>query len=182
MTRLRLLSPALSTRLRSRRPEAHGCELAGWSHAAVSLRRGRGHHIHHSFLHHNQYGGLGYGVCIVFDYNRHSIAATGRPGSGYEACHNIERGASSSHLFDMHGGRDRKDETDIAGDSLHVHHNAFFCPEIAVKIRGVPAKQATIEYNWLIHPADRTAMSSNGRTTFGANAWGIVQPVVRTGR
>ena len=172
--------------------EVDNCELAGWSHAAVNLRRGSGHHIHHCYLHHNQYDGLGYGVCIdiaeariercLFDYNRHSIAATGRPGSGYEACHNIERGVSLSHLFDMHGGRDRKDGTDIAGDWMKVHHNAFFCPELAVKIRGVPVEQATIEYNWLIHPPDRPAMASDGRTTFGPNAWGLEQPVVRTGR
>ena len=172
--------------------EVDNCELAGWSHAAVFLGRGSGHHIHHNFIHHNQYQGLGYGVCLdiaealiercLFDYNRHSIAGTGRPGSGYEARHNIERGTSLSHLFDMHGGRDRKDGTDIAGDWLHVHHNAFFCREAALRIRGVPVREAIIELNWLIHRPDRPAMSSDGRTTFGANAWGVEDPVVRKGR
>ncbi|MAE77276.1 MAG: hypothetical protein CMJ85_10455 [Planctomycetes bacterium] len=172
--------------------EVDNCELAGWSHAAIYLRRGSKHHIHHSFIHHNQYQGLGYGVCHdiaesliernLFDFNRHSIAGTGRPGSGYEARHNVERGTSLSHLFDMHGGRDRKDGTTIAGDWLHVHHNAFFCTKPVIKIRGIPVKQAVIERNWLIHPASRHAMKSDGRTTFGENAWGIEHPVVRTGR
>jgi len=172
--------------------EVDNCELAGWSHAAVFLRRGSDHHIHHCFIHHNQYQGLGYGVCLdiaealiercLFDFNRHSIAGTGRPGSGYEARHNIERGTSLSHLFDMHGGRDRKDGTDIAGDWLRVHHNAFFCDKTAVVIRGVPAREAVIEHNWLIHRSDRPAMSSDGRTTFGPNCWGIDEPIVRAGR
>ena len=91
----------------------------------ASACEGRGHHIHHYFIHHCQYNGLGYGVSHdtassliefnLFDWNRHSIAGTGRPGCGYVARHNVELGTSLSHCFDMHGGRDRKDGTDIAG-------------------------------------------------------------------
>ena len=47
----------------SDRLEVDDCEIAGWSHAAIYLKGGIGHHVHHSFVHHNQYQGLGYGVC-----------------------------------------------------------------------------------------------------------------------
>ena len=110
--------------------EVDNCELGGWSSAAIALDGGDGHHVHHNFIHHNQYNGLGYGVCHgvacsliehnLFNHNRHSIAGNGRPGSGYEARHNVEIGTSLSHCFDMHGGRDRKDGTDIAGSWIKV--------------------------------------------------------------
>ena len=94
--------------------------------------------MQHCFIHHNQYQGLGYGVCLdeaetliegnLFDANRHSIAGTGRSGSGYEARHNVEMGRSLGHCFDMHGGRDRQDGTDVAGGWMHIHHNTFRVP------------------------------------------------------
>jgi hypothetical protein len=43
--------------------EIDNCELGGWSHAAINLQAGSNHHIHHNFIHHNQYNGLGYGIC-----------------------------------------------------------------------------------------------------------------------
>ena len=73
---------------------------------------------------------MGYGICHdrsfslieynLFNYNRHSIAGTGRPDSGYEARHNIEIKHSLSHCFDMHGGRDRQDNTNIASEEMEV--------------------------------------------------------------
>jgi len=88
----------------------------------------------------NQRNGLGYGVshgygknisslveCNLFDYNRHSIAGTGVPGNSYEARNNVELGASLSHNFDMHGGKGRRDGTDIAGTKILIHHNTFMC-------------------------------------------------------
>jgi len=120
--------------------EVDNCELSGWSHAAIYLNGGGNHHIHHNYIHHNQRKGLGYGVCHgngnkvsslieynLFDYNRHSIAGTGVPGSSYEARNNVELGASLSHNFDMHGGKDRRDGTDIAGTKILIHHNTFMC-------------------------------------------------------
>ena len=72
--------------------EVDNCEVSGWSHSGVHLVAGKNHRIHHCFIHHNQYNGLGYGVCHdksesviernLFDFNRHSIAGTGRQGSG----------------------------------------------------------------------------------------------------
>ncbi len=166
--------------------EVDNCELGGWSHAAVSLGRGHGHVIHHNFIHHNQYNGLGYGISHdiaqslishnFFNTNRHSIAGTGRPGSGYEACHNIELGQSLSHCFDMHGGRDRKDNTAIAGTWMHVHHNTFRCPKTAIVIRGVPEQQADIHHNWFYQSPHDLSVRSDGNTTIHHNAYGLHAP------
>ena len=138
--------------------EVDNCELGGWSSAAVNLGDGEGHHVHHNFIHHNPYNGLGYGVCHhtasslieynLFNSNRHSIAGSGSPPSGYEARHNVEIKHSVSHCFDMHGGRDRKDGTTIAGTWMKVHHNTFRCPKTAVVIRGTPEERAEIHHNW----------------------------------
>jgi len=158
------------------------CELGGWSHAAIWLRAGRGHHIHHNFIHHNQYNGLGYGIAHdrafsliernLFDRNRHSIAGTGNPGSGYEARHNVELGESLSHCFDMHGGRDRKDGTDVAGSWLKVRHNTFGSPELALMVRGDPAEQVLVEHNWFYHATAAEAVRGENRVRLGENAGG----------
>lgn len=169
--------------------EVDNCELAGWSHAAIFLRAGKDHRIHHCFIHHNQRQGLGYGVCHdvavssieynLFDWNRHSIAGTGRPGSGYAARHNVERGTSLSHLFDMHGGRDRNDGTNIAGTWMKVEHNAFLCPKTAVKVRGVPEQRVWVDGNWFVHPTPERAVVGEARTELGRNAYGVRDAVAR---
>lgn len=146
--------------------EVDNCELSGFSHGAIHLKDGDRHHIHHNYIHHNQYHGLGYGVVHgygtqsvslieynVFDYNRHSIAGTGKPGNAYEAANNVELGHANGHYFDMHGGRDRGDGTTIAGDWMKVHHNTFMLTEqAAIVIRGVPQQMAEIHHNWFAHP------------------------------
>jgi len=143
--------------------EVDNCELSGWSHAAVFLQKGAsGAHVHHCFLHHNQRSGLGYGVCLDessalieanrFDWCRHHIAATGRPGTGYEARYNVVLENANGHSFDMHGGRDRKDGTDVAGDWMTIHHNTFRAASVAaVVIRGRPTGRADIHHNWFHH-------------------------------
>lgn len=166
--------------------EVDNCELGGWSHAAVCLRSGDRHHIHHNFIHHNQYNGLGYGVSHdtanslieynLFNYNRHSIAGTGRSGGGYVARHNVEMKHSLSHCFDMHGGRDRKDGTDIAGTKMKVHHNTFWCPKAAVVIRGIPEEEAEIVCNWFYHTSIDLPVRSDGRTRVEHNAYGMKRP------
>jgi len=138
--------------------EVDNCELSGWSHAAVYATNCRDVHVHHNYIHHNQVNGLGYGVSHgqaqslieynLFNYNRHSIAGTGRPPDAYEARHNVEIEHSLSHCFDMHGGRDRKDGTNIAGDWLKIHHNTFWSRMRAIAIRGVPQETAEIHHNW----------------------------------
>ncbi len=94
-------------------------EIYGWSHAAVRVEDCDGVdecpspgrmppsenpqavRIHDNYIHHNQHQGRnGYGVAMhygayvliernVFDWNRHAIAADGRPGTGYAAYRNL---------------------------------------------------------------------------------------------
>ena len=167
--------------------EVDNCELGGWSHAAIYLLSGDGHQIHHNFIHHNQYNGLGYGVSHdtafstieynLFDSNRHSLAGTGRAGSGYEARHNVELGVSLSHCFDMHGGRDRKDGTDVAGSWMKIHHNTFRCEKTAVVVRGVPEDGVSVNNNWLHQSPEELSVRSDGKTKVINNAYGMENPV-----
>ena len=151
--------------------EVDNCELWGWSHGAIYLMKGATNaHIHHNYIHHNQRSHLGYGVVLdqsnaliesnIFDWNRHSIAATGRPGTSYEACNNLVGEHANSHLFDMHGGRDRKDGTDIAGDWIKVHHNTFkAATKRALVIRGTPREGVEVHHNWFAGAEVRSAVS-----------------------
>ena len=159
------------------------CEISAFAHAGISLGQGDGHRIHHNFIHHCQYNGLGYGIshdqasslieCNRFDWNRHSIAGTGRPGCSYVARNNVELGESLSHCFDMHGGRDRKDGTDIAGTSIEISHNTFRAPQPAVVIRGVPEKQCDVHHNWFTrHAQPQQAVHAGAKTSVAANAYG----------
>ena len=167
--------------------EVDNCDISGFSHAAIYLSQGEKHHVHHNFIHHNQYAGLGYGVCHgtassliernLFDFNRHSIAGTGRPGCGYEARHNVELGTSLSHCFDMHGGRDRKDGTDIAGTTILVHHNTFRAPQTPVVIRGVPQDTCRVYGNWFPrHRSAPQAVHGSKNTLVSDNAYGVDDP------
>lgn len=178
--------------------EVDNCELSGWSVAAISLATGGGHHIHHNYIHHNQLNGLGYGIshgygesvsslieCNLFDFNRHSIAGTGAPGNRYEARNNVELGESLSHNFDMHGGRDRADGTDIAGDLIRIHHNTFLGTAVrAVVIRGVPREEARVDHNWFAHGrADEKVigpwpLTPESRIFMENNAYGLANPAV----
>lgn len=143
--------------------EIDNCEIYGWSHAGVHVKRNaQNAYIHHNFIHHNQRHRLGYGVSIyegfalikynVFNWNRHHIAGSGFENCGYEASYNIVLENGSSHAFDMHGGGDRKDGTNIAGNQISIHHNTFYLKsEKAIVIRGVPQKIAKIYNNEFMH-------------------------------
>jgi len=165
------------------RLEVDNCEISGFSHAGVDLVAGEGHRIHHSHIHHCQYQGLGYGVCHnmasslieqnLFDCNRHSIAGTGRPGNSYVARNNVEIGVSLSHCFDMHGGRDRKDGTDIAGTSIEIYNNTFRAPQTPVVIRGVPEDKCEVHHNWFLRHADaKQAVRASAKTKVFDNVYG----------
>ena len=167
---------------RHARLEVDNCEISGFSHAGVNLVTGDDHHIHHNYIHHCQYQGLGYGVCHntassliehnLFNWNRHSIAGTGRPGNSYVARHNIELGVSLSHCFDMHGGRDRKDGTDIAGTSIEIYNNTFRAKQTPVVIRGVPQEKCDVHHNWFVrHSEAKQAVRSSGKTNVFNNAY-----------
>ncbi|MCP4256171.1 MAG: hypothetical protein GY774_01430 [Planctomycetes bacterium] len=164
------------------RLEVDNCEISGFSHAGVYLKTAEGHHIHHNYIHHCQYQGLGYGVCHntalsliehnLFNWNRHSIAGTGRPGNSYIARHNVELGVSLSHCFDMHGGRDRKDGTDIAGTAIEIYNNTFRAPQTPVVIRGVPQDKCEVYNNWFTNHHDSSqAVRSSGKTKVFNNAY-----------
>jgi len=164
------------------RLEVDNCEISGFSHAGIYLMTAEGHHIHHNYIHHCQYQGLGYGVCHdtassliehnLFNWNRHSIAGTGRPGNSYVARHNIELGISLSHCFDMHGGRDRKDGTDIAGTSIEIYNNTFRSQQTPIVIRGVPEDKCEVRHNWFTeHSGSLEAVRSSGKTKVFSNAY-----------
>ena len=164
------------------RLEVDNCDISGFSHAGVYLTAAEGHHIHHNYIHHCQYQGLGYGVCHntasslieqnLFNWNRHSIAGTGRPGSSYVARHNVELGESLSHCFDMHGGRDRKDGTDIAGTSIEIYNNTFRAAQTPVVIRGVPQEKCEVHHNWFPrHREAGRAVRASNRTSVFSNAY-----------
>jgi hypothetical protein len=163
--------------------EVDNCDVSGFGHAALWLAKGKGHHIHHNVIHHCQYNGLGYGVSHdtasslieynLFDWNRHSIAGTGRPGCAYVARHNVELGTSLSHCFDMHGGRDRKDGTDIAGTSIEIYNNTVRAPQTPVVIRGVPQEKCDVHHNWFVkHAEPGQAVRGSAKTKVSANAYG----------
>lgn len=179
--------------------QVDNCELSGWSHAAIALDAGVDHHIHHNYIHHNQYMGLGYGVALgygaeavalidynLFDANRHSIAGTGKPGNAYEACNNVALQDACGHVFDMHGGRDRKDGTNIAGDWVNIHNN-LVCPttQRAIAIRGVPQNQSAVHNNWFYRALPESNVMSPwpcdaaSNITFGNNAYGEQSPSVQ---
>jgi len=163
--------------------EVDNCDISGFGHAGIYLTNGEGHRIHHNFIHHCQYNGLGYGVSHntassvieynLFNFNRHSIAGTGRPGCNYVARNNVELGTSLSHCFDMHGGRDRKDGTDIAGTSIEICNNTFRAPQTPVVIRGVPQEKCDVHHNWFLkHGAPESAVRSSAGTNVCENVYG----------
>ena len=187
------------------RLEVDNCEISAWSNTGVYLRKGRGHRIHHCFIHHCQRMGLGYGITHgeaesliefnVFQDNKHHIAGTGAPGSGYEARHNVVLPYTESHahpvtgepygqdhIFDMHGGRDRSDGTEIAGAWLRIHHNTVYPGYLTVNIRGVPEQSADIHHNWLVgHQPGSVVVETSGRTRVHDNLYGekgILMPLV----
>jgi len=127
------------------------CEIFGFGHAGIHIKVGiKGIRVDHCYIHHNQTHGLGYGVChndgtesvieyCLFNYNRHSIQATGAPTTGYIARFNVDMGNCNSHCFDMHGGYDRKDGTEIAGTYCEMYNNTFLARnQYPYLLRGVP--------------------------------------------
>ncbi len=162
--------------------EIDNCEIHSFPVSGVGVRSTAIHvRIHHNSIHHITRGGLGYGVSTSssdvhiianrFDHGRHHIASTGAPGSGYEAAWNLVGLNAIGHHFDMHGGRDRGDGTDIAGDWMHIHHNTFRGRQRHVVIRGTPAQGADIHHNWFTGPS-RRKVRARGNTRVYRNVYG----------
>jgi len=158
--------------------EVDNCEVYNWNFQGIYLGPGASQvHIHHNSIHHCQRNGMGYGVVLYaadariiansFEYCRHAVAGGGQPGTSYEAAWNLFSGKTNGHTIDMHGGGDRGDDTDIAGDYVYIHHNTFtpgnYFPEIV--IRGTPAQGCEIYHNWFERAPDRAMwlFGSNSR-------------------
>lgn len=137
--------------------EINNCEFQGWPHAGIMIGKNAKGNICFNYIHNNKHYGLGYGVCLTwgtaiiqgnyFNDNRHSIAGTGAKGSGYEASYNIVGPLGTAQAFDMHGGKDRGDGTNIAGSYVVIHNNEFEIENNAIVIRGIPEKGAKIYKN-----------------------------------
>ncbi len=163
------------------------CDISGFANAGIGLVGTQGHRVHHCFIHHCQQQGLGYGISVsrgsslieynLFDFNRHSIASSGKPGSSYVARHNVELGVALSHCFDMHGGRDRLDGTNVAGTSIEIYNNTFRAPQTPVVIRGVPQEKCDVHHNWFLkHDAPDRAVIAQAKTKVFGNAYGPPPP------
>lgn len=172
-------------------------ELWGWPSSAVSSSNVMGTWVHHNHIHHNRRQmtrsgcrayGLGYGVVVsnsgyavieanCFDHNRHDIACDGRPGTAYEARYNLVLGGPVQHSFDVHGGADRGDGTDIAGTFFYVHHNTFLqSDKPAFRIRGVPSVGAFVTANEFRHSSASDAanqVNASGAFYLYGNAVGV---------
>ncbi len=174
------------------------CEVSAFSHSGIHLVRGVNHHVHHNKIFNCQYDGLGYGVCQgsegpkyyafstiefnLFDSNRHSIAGTGLPGCGYIARNNIQTGNSLSHCFDMHGGINRKDGTDIAGTRIEIYNNTFLSSEYALAILGEPEEHCKFYNNWVtMHASGQNAIygHANARVQVFDNLYGKPRNTVK---
>ena len=68
-------------------------------------------------------------------------------------------------------GQASADNTNIAGDWMHVHHNTFVGKHRHVAIRGVPSAGATIHHNWFSGPA-KDRIYSGGNTRVWRNVYG----------
>jgi hypothetical protein len=72
----------------------------------------------------------------------------------------------------MHGGRDRKDGTNIAGPSIEIYNNTFRAPQTPVVIRGVPQEKCEVYCNWFVkHSEPSRAVRSSGKTKVFNNAY-----------
>ena len=140
------------------------CEVWAFGRSGVEIAPGaRAVVVRHCFLHHNQRFGLGYGIYVdrgdlvavanLFDWYRHCVAGSGRSGTSYEAGYNIMLPNASGHAFDMHGGRDRDDGTDLAGTRIQIYHNIVEAVQFpAVVIRGTPEQPVEVYENQFRNP------------------------------
>lgn len=175
--------------------EVDNCEVYNFNVRGIGVgQSAMDAYIHHNFMHHIWRSGLGYPVSSSssntrvianrFNMGRHHIASSGSPGSGYEFAYNWIGPEAISHHVDMHGGRDRGDGTDIAGDWMHVHHNTFLGTVRPVAVRGVPSQGTWIHSNWfhLPEPGERVVrpwpVGGDTNVHLYNNAYGEEQPVI----
>jgi hypothetical protein len=172
-------------------------EIYGWSGSAVEVADSR-HRlglrtgnlaavwIHDNFIHHNRrYRTSGYGVVMdgdayaliernVFDYNRHALASSGAPETGYRAYSNLllTGGGENFHLwpvtqythqFDVHGtascgGKDAY--CGQAGEYFDYRYNTLFYQNgDVIKVRGEPSIGADVTQNMFAKGEGSSAIS-----------------------
>jgi hypothetical protein len=160
-------------------------ELSGWRGVAVEVRDPLGRinldnhdtvRVQENYIHHNQhYRNLGYGVETadsayalieknLFDYNRHAIASTGDPGTGYYAHSNLvlwnggmNNGPlnTNTHQFDVHGTQTCWNYSYYCGpaaEKFDIRHNTIlYDAGTAIKVRGEPSIDAIVDNNVFTH-------------------------------
>ncbi len=79
----------------------------------------------------------------------------------------------------MHGGRDRKDGTDIAGSAIEIANNTFRATETPIIIRGIPEQACRVHHNWFPkHETPAAAVVAEEGTIVENNAYGEDPAVV----
>ena len=151
--------------------EITNCEFEGFSHSAIFVTNAKNVVINLNDIHHNQRWGLGYGIVLnlessatitrnTFDYNRHSIAGTGHSGQSYEASYNEFGVHHIDTPLDMHGGKDRGDNTQIAGKRVIIHHNNISGTSVpAFTHRGIAEESVDFYSNTLYFKDHEKAIS-----------------------
>ncbi len=159
------------------------CEISGFSHAGIFATDAEELAVVRSSIHHNQRWGLGYGVALnkkstaiiqhnIFDYNRHSVAGTGHSGQSYEASYNIFKKNHIASPLDMHGGKDRKDGTEIAGNLVSIHHNVIETTSVKAFIhRGKPEVGVIITENKMSYKRPEDAIGYYNGVTKNNLGW-----------
>jgi hypothetical protein len=173
-------------------------ELSSWPAAAVQIAGIQGVRVHHNVIQFNRREennhtcgphlyGFGYGVEIdvgsvtieanVFDHNRHDISSGGLPGAYYTAIYNLVLDGAVQQSFDVHGGKDNQNCTNIAGTAFVIHHNTFLqSHQPAVLVRGIPMTGAWIYKNETRDDNQSTAFrqkNSSGNFSVEDNAMSI---------
>ncbi|MDN5201639.1 right-handed parallel beta-helix repeat-containing protein [Fulvivirgaceae bacterium BMA10] len=166
--------------------EIDNCEIASWSHAGIALfDQSFDISIHHNYIHHCRRTGLGYGVvhdgskssivANLFDFNKHSIAGTGIPGTSYSAVLNVcLKNETYTHSFDMHGCGEAKNcpsgKKWVAGDEIYVKYNTFYSKDfVAINIRGNPDSGVWVNENWFLHDSPEKALILGDLNKFVSN-------------
>jgi hypothetical protein len=162
-------------------------ELFGWRGSALQVRdpfqRVNSYNyntvwVHDNFIHNNMHlRREGYGVAVyesayalietnVFDYNRHAIASSGDPGTGYYAVGNLvlDHGgvggvplpfAWHTHMFDVHGTQDCYGSGSYCGPAgeyfVYTDNTILYTKGTAIKVRGKPSAGAFATRNVFAH-------------------------------
>lgn len=144
-------------------------ELFGWPGAAIAFKKSTGGQVKYNYIHHNRKSSRGYGVVVqngnaqadimynVFDFNRHAIAGSGKPGEIYTASWNLVRPDGNGHAFDMH--EDSNPSSNTGGEQVNINNNMFdygstcWGHQPSANIRAVPTSgPASFNGNWFKTP------------------------------